>query len=48
MEGGSASISRRKSYTTQFKLEVIEVANEKGNHAAGRLFNIGESIVREW
>jgi hypothetical protein len=35
MEGGS--ISQRKSYTAQFKLEVIEVAKEKGNHEAGRL-----------
>lgn len=46
MEGGS--ISRRKSYTAQFKLEVVEVAKEKGNREAGRLFNVGESSVREW
>jgi transposase-like protein len=46
MEGGS--ISRRKSYTAQFKLEVIEVATEKGNREAGRQFNVGESSVREW
>jgi len=46
MKGGS--ISRRKSYTAQFKLEVVEVANEKGNHEAGRLFKVGESSVREW
>jgi transposase-like protein len=46
MEGGS--ISRRKSYTSQFKLEVVEVAKEKGNREAGRLFNVGESSVREW
>jgi len=35
MEG--RSISRRKSYTAQFKLEVVEVAKEKGNREAGRL-----------
>jgi transposase-like protein len=46
MEGGS--ISWRKSYTAQFKLEVVEVAKEKGNCEAGRLFNVGESSVREW
>jgi transposase-like protein len=46
MEG--RSISQRKSYTAQFKLEVIEVAKEKGNCEAGGLFNVGESSVREW
>jgi transposase-like protein len=46
MEG--RSISQRKSYTDQFKLEVVEVAKEKGNCEAGRLFNVGESSVREW
>jgi transposase-like protein len=45
MEGGS--ISWRKSYTFQFKLEVVEVAKEKGNREAGRLFNVGESGVQE-
>jgi hypothetical protein len=42
------STSRRKSYTAQFKLEVVEVAKEKGNREAGRLFSVGESSVREW
>jgi transposase-like protein len=46
MEGGS--ISQRKSYRAQFKLEVVEVAKEKGNRETGRLFNVGESSVREW
>jgi transposase-like protein len=46
MEG--RSIFRRKSYTAQFKLEVVEVAKEKGNREAGRLFKVGESSVREW
>ena len=39
MEGGSTGNSRRKSYTAKFKLEVVEVAKEKGNREAGRLFN---------
>jgi transposase-like protein len=46
MEGGS--IFQRKSYTATFKLEVVEVAKEKGNREAGRLFNVVESSVREW
>jgi hypothetical protein len=37
MEGGSTGNSRRKSYTSKFKLEVVEVAKEKGNREAGRL-----------
>ena len=45
MEGRSTGNSRRKSYTAKFKLEVIEVAKEKGNREAGRLFNVGESSV---
>jgi len=48
MEGGSTGNSRRKSYTAKFKLEVVEVAKGKGNREAGRLFNVGESSVREW
>jgi hypothetical protein len=43
MEGGNPGNSRRKSYTTKFKLEVVEIAKEKGNREAGRLFNVGES-----
>jgi hypothetical protein len=43
MEGGSTGNSRRKSYTTKFKLKVVEVAKEKGNRKTGRLFNVGES-----
>jgi hypothetical protein len=46
MEGGS--ISPRKSCTAQFKFEVVEVAKEKGNREAGRLFDVRESRVREW
>ena len=48
MEGISTGNSWRKSYTAKFKLEVVEVAKEKGNHEAGRLFNVGESSDREW
>jgi hypothetical protein len=34
MEDESTGISRRKSYTAKFKLEVVEVAKEKGNREA--------------
>jgi len=34
MEGGSTNNSRRKSYKAKFKLEVVEVAKEKGNREA--------------
>ena len=37
-----------KSYTTGRKLEVIELAEKIGNNAAGREFNINESVVRSW
>jgi hypothetical protein len=43
MECGSTGNSQRKSYTTKFKLEHVEVSKEKGNRKAGRLFNVGES-----
>jgi hypothetical protein len=36
MEGRSTGNSRRKSYTTKFKLEVIEVTKEKWNREAGK------------
>jgi len=42
MEGGSTSNSLRKSYTAKFKLEVVEVAKEKGNREAGRLDRINK------
>jgi len=47
MEGGSTGKSRRKSYTAKFKLEVVEVAKEEGNREAGRLFNVGNSLMLE-
>ena len=40
--------SKRRSYTANFKLEVIEVAKQKGNRAAGRQFSIDESTIRGW
>ena len=39
---------RRKSYTAGFKLEVLKRAEEIGNRAAGREFEIDESMIRNW
>ena len=38
----------RKSYTAAQKLRVVEFAEENGNRAAGRQFNVDESNVRSW
>lgn len=39
---------KRNSYTAQFKLEVVCKAQEIGNRAAGRMFNVDEKCVRRW
>lgn len=36
------------NYTAKFKLSVIEFAEEKGNCAAAKHFNVNESHVRYW
>lgn len=36
------------SYTAKFKLRVIELAEQQGNRAAARHFNVNESHVRYW
>ena len=38
----------RKSFTTNFKLEVIKYAEEHGNRAAGRRFIVNEKNIRDW
>ena len=38
----------RRSYTAVFKLQVISYAEEHGNRAAGRKFDVDESNVRKW
>ena len=42
------AIAKRRSYTASFKLQVIEVAKQKGNRAAGRQFSLDESTIRGW
>ena len=39
---------KRKSYTANFKLDVIKFAKEHGNRAAGREFSCNEKNVRDW
>ena len=38
----------RRSYTAVFKLQVISYAEEHGDRAAGRKFDVDESNVRKW
>ena len=40
--------SRRASYTTAFKLKVIETAEKCGNRVAGRGYSVNEKLVRDW
>ena len=44
----NAQKRRRQSYSFEFKLNVVHRAEEIGNRAASREFDIGESMVREW
>lgn len=44
----TGSGKRRASYTAAYKLQVIEVAETKGNRAAAREFKISETNVRLW
>ena len=39
---------KRKSYTADFKLDVIKFAKEHGSRAAGREFSCSEKNVRDW
>ncbi|XP_056144003.1 DNA-directed RNA polymerase III subunit RPC4 isoform X2 [Lampris incognitus] len=39
---------KRKSYTAEFKLQMVKYAAEHGNRAAERQFGVSEKIVRDW
>jgi len=41
-------MSKRKSYTAEFKLSVVKYAEENGNRSAGREYSVDERSVREW
>jgi transposase-like protein len=38
----------RACYTAKFKLEVVRYAQEHGNRAVGRKFDVDETNVRRW
>lgn len=42
------SCARRQSFTAEQKLKIIAVAEEIGNRAAGRRYDVDESCVRQW
>lgn len=39
---------RKLSYTAAFKLRVIQLAEERGEHHVAKLFNVDRKRVREW
>ncbi len=41
-------MSKRKSYTAEFKLSAVKYAEENGNRSAGREYSVDERSVREW
>jgi ribosomal protein L37E len=41
-------MSKRKSYTAEFKLSGVKYAEENGNRSAGREYSVDERSVREW
>ena len=43
-----ATRSRYLSFTTKEKLRIIEEAENVGNRAAGRKYDVSESCIRDW
>ncbi|GFX40213.1 HTH CENPB-type domain-containing protein [Trichonephila clavipes] len=39
---------KRSKHRAGFKIKVIQFAKENGNCAAARMFDIGDSSIREW
>jgi transposase-like protein len=40
--------AKKTKYTFSFKLKVIQFAEQKGKHAAAKLFKIDRKRMREW
>ena len=40
--------SRYRSFTAKEKLRIIEEAENVGNRAAGRKYDVSESCIRDW
>ena len=47
-ERSSHKGKKRRSFTTQFKQEVVEFASEHSNRSAAQRFNVEPKRVREW
>ena len=43
-----ATRSRYRSFTTKEKLRIIEEAENIGNRATGRKYDVRESYIRDW
>ena len=43
-----ATRSRYRSFTAKGKLRIIEEAENIGNHAAGRKYDVRLSYIRDW
>ena len=43
-----ATRSRYRSFTAKEKLRIIEEAENIGNRAAGRKYDVRESYIRDW
>ena len=43
-----ATRSRYRSFTAKEKLRIIEEAENIGNRAAGRKYDVKESYIRDW
>lgn len=39
---------KRKSYSADYKLQIVKYAAENGNRAAERKFGVSEKLVRDW
>ena len=44
----SSHKGRKRSFTMQFKQEVVEFASEHSNRSAAQRFNVEQKRVREW
>ncbi|GFX42437.1 HTH CENPB-type domain-containing protein [Trichonephila clavipes] len=41
-------LGKQSKHSAGFKIKVIQFAKENGNQAVARMFDIGESSIREW
>ena len=41
-------IVKRRAFTLEFKLKIIEEAKNSSNQVVGQMYDIGERIIRQW